>query len=122
MLSHQIGINTIKPLTGAKIKAIMSQFGLKQLIREPKHILSNTYSCTDLVFTSQLNLVMESGVSSSYNCHHQLVYANFNLKVWYPPPYKREIWHYQHANIDLSKEQLKSFLGESHLEIFALMK
>ena len=87
---------------GFKIEAIASQFGLKQLIQEPTHILSNSSSCIDLVFTSQPNLVMESGVHSSLheNCHHQLVYAKFNLKVWYSPPYECEIWHYQHANID----------------------
>ena len=76
---------------GSKIKAITSQFRLRQLIQEPTHILSNLSSCIDLVFTSQSNLVMESVVHSSIheNCHHQLVSAKFNLKVWYPPPYER---------------------------------
>ena len=79
---------------GSKIEAITSQFGLKELIQEPTHILSNSSSCTDLVFTSQHNLAMESGVHSSLHesCHHQLLYAKFNLKVWYPPLYERGIW------------------------------
>ena len=87
---------------GSKNEAITSQFELKQLIQEPTHILSNSTSCNDLVFTSQPNLVMESGAQPSLHesCHHQLVYAKFNLKVWYSPPYECEIWHYQHANID----------------------
>ena len=61
---------------GSKVEVIMSQFGLRQLIQEPTHILSNSSSCNDLVFMSQPNLVMESGVHSSLheNCHHQLVY------------------------------------------------
>ena len=52
---------------------------------------------------------MESGVHSwlHENCHHQLVYAKFNLKVWYPPPYEREIWHYQHTNIDKIKRAIE---------------
>ena len=50
---------------GSKIDAIMSQFGLKQLIQEPTHILTDSSPCIDLIFTSQLNLVMESGVHSS---------------------------------------------------------
>ena len=56
----------------SKIEAITSQLGLKQFIQEPTHILSNSSSCIDLVFTSQPNLVMESGVRSSLheNCHH----------------------------------------------------
>ena len=58
---------------GSKIDAITSQFGLQQLIKEPTHILTDSSSCIDLLFTSQPNLVMESGVHSSLhqNCHHQ---------------------------------------------------
>ena len=60
---------------GSKVEAITSQFGLKHLIQEPTHILSNTSSCIDLVFTSQPNLVTESGAHSPLheNCHHRLV-------------------------------------------------
>ena len=47
---------------GSKIDAITSQFGLKQLIQEPTHILTDSSSCIDVIFTSQPNLVTESGV------------------------------------------------------------
>ena len=45
---------------------------------------------------------MATGVHSSLhpNCHHQITYAKFNLKFHYPPPYEREIWHYDQANVD----------------------
>ena len=43
------------------------------------------------------------------NCHHQIVFAKFNLDIVYPPPYEREIWHYQKANIDLIKRAINSF-------------
>ena len=49
---------------GSKIDAITSQFGLKQLIQEPTHVLTDSLSCIDLIFTSQPNLIMESGVHS----------------------------------------------------------
>ena len=67
---------------GSKVDAITSQFGLQQLITEPTHILADSSSCIDLLFTSQPNLVIESGVHSSLyqNCHHQGIYAKFNLK------------------------------------------
>ena len=99
---------------GSKIEAITSQFGLKQLIQEPIQILSNWSSRIDVVFTSQTNLVMESAVHSPLyeNCHHQLVYDKFNLNVWYPPPYEREIWHYQYANIDQIKRAIEKFPWE----------
>ena len=96
---------------GSKIDAITSQFGLKQLIQEPTHILTDSLSCIDLIFTSQPNLIMESGVHSSLhqNCHHQIIHAKINLKVFYTPPYEREIWHYQRANVDLIQRTIEQF-------------
>ena len=77
-------------------------------------MLSNSSSCIDLLFTSQPNLVIESGLHSSLhgNSHHQLVHAQFNLKVWYPPPYEREIRNYQHANNDQIKRAIERFPSE----------
>ena len=96
---------------GSKIEGISSQFGLQQLINEPTHRTRNLSSCIDLIFASQPNLVMESGVHSSLheNCHHQIIYAKFNLKIYYPPPYEREIWHYQKANIENIRKAIPQF-------------
>ena len=54
---------------------------------------------------------MESGVHSSLheNCHHQTIYAKFNLKIYYPPPYERKIWHYQNANIENIRKAIDQF-------------
>ena len=32
--------------------------------------------------------------------HNKIIYAKFNLKIHKPPPYKRQIWHYDKANAD----------------------
>ena len=57
---------------GDAIENLTSQFGLHQVIKEPIHILDTSSSCIDLIFTSQPNLIIESGVHSSLhsNCHH----------------------------------------------------
>ena len=68
---------------GSNIDAITSQFGVQKLIKEPTNILTDSSSCIDLLFTSQPNLVMESGVHSSL--HHQMIHAKINFKVYYPP-------------------------------------
>ena len=96
---------------GSKIEGITSQFGLQQLINELTHHTRNSSSCIDLMFASQPNLVMESGVHSSLreNCHHQIIYAKFNLKIYYPPPYEREIWHYQKTNIGNIRKAIDQF-------------
>ena len=33
----------------------------------------------------------------------------FNLKVFYPPPYERHIWHYEHANTDMVSKAMEGF-------------
>ena len=80
---------------GTRIEIMTSHYGLTQIINKPTHILEDSSSCTDLIFTSQVNMVLDSGVHSSVhpNSHHLIIYAKFNLKVYYPSPYERYIWH-----------------------------
>ena len=54
---------------------------------------------------------MESGVDFSLheNCHHKIIYAKFNLIIYYPPPYEGEIWHYQKANIENIRKAIDQF-------------
>ena len=65
----------------------------------------------DLIFNSQPNLLIESDFHTSLhpNCHHQIIFAKFNLDIVYPPPYEREIWYHKKANIDLIKGAINSF-------------
>ena len=54
---------------------------------------------------------MESGVHSSLyaNCHHHITFAKFNLNIHYPPPYERDVWHYQKVNVDQIKQAISEF-------------
>ena len=85
---------------------LMAQYSFTQMTHEPTHIPESSVSCIDLVFTSQENLVTNSGVHSSLHpkCHHQIVFSNFNLKIYYPPPYERLIWKYEKTNADLIRD------------------
>ena len=65
---------------------------------------------------------MHSGVHPSLhrNCHYQIVFAIFNLTIFYPTPYKRLFWHYQQANTGLIKQAIELFNWEkshSHPDI-----
>ena len=99
---------------GCKIEAITSQFGLQQIINEPTHIQGQSVSCIDLIFSSQTNLVMSSGIHLSLhqNCHHQIIFAKFNRKVHYPLPYEREVWHFKKANTNRIKRAINWFPWE----------
>ena len=54
---------------------------------------------------------MEPGVDSSLhpNFHHQIAFAKMNLNICYPPPYEREIWHYEKSNADLIHRSIDKF-------------
>ena len=101
---------------GSKTDGVTSQFGLEQIIKEPTHIIGDSSLCIDLIFTTQPNLVMESGVHSSLhsNCHHHITFAKFNLKIDYPPPYEWEVWHYQKANVGQIRQAISKFPWDNH--------
>ena len=95
---------------GSEIEAITSQFGLQQIINDLTHIQGKSVACIDLIF-SQPKLVMTSGIHSSLSqtCHRQIVFAKFNLKVHYPPPYEHEVWHFKKASTDHIKRAINGF-------------
>ena len=90
---------------GSMIDAVTSNYGLRQLIQKPTHTLNSSSSYIDLIFTSQPNLVLESGVHSFLHptCHHQDVFAKFNLSILYPPPYEGAVWFFKMQTLNLSE-------------------
>ena len=67
--------NDIENSEGRLFESITSDLGLHRLISEPTHLMGNSKSCIDLMFTDQPNLVIESGVHPSLHehCHHQII-------------------------------------------------
>ena len=64
-----------------------------------------------LIFTSQSNLVTESGVYSPLhaNCHHLITYVKFKLNVIYPAPNEREVWHYKLVNSECIQRAIADY-------------
>ena len=62
---------------GSKTDGVTCQFGLKQIIKEPTHIIGDSSSCIDQVFTTQPNLVTDSAILSSLhaNCHQHIMFC-----------------------------------------------
>ena len=65
---------------GDKLENIISYFALQHFTKETSHLVDNSLSCIDLIFSSQQNLISD-------NCHHQTVYAKFNLQFYYLSQY-----------------------------------
>ena len=110
-------LNDVTSFEGSQIEFLASQFAMSQVINEPTYILDNSKSCIDLIFTSQPNMIMDCGVHPSLhsNCHHQIIYTKFDLKVFYPPPYVRTVWYFSRANSDHIKKAINLFDWESSL-------
>ena len=106
---QNLNIGAAKTVLGITIENVTSRFGLSQIIAEATHILESSSSCIDLIFATQPNL--ESGVHPLLhpNCHHQIVFPNFDLQIYYPPPYPREIWNYKQANTELIRRAITDF-------------
>ena len=58
-------------------------------------------------------MVVNSSVFPSIHqsCHHQIVFAQVNLKVFYPPPYTRRIWDYSNANHEAINTAIDGLIG-----------
>ena len=74
---------------------------MHRLISEPSHIMGDSKSCIDVIFTDQPNLFLESGVHPSLHeqSHHQIVYGELSIKHLSPPPYRGGIWLYDRADV-----------------------
>ena len=64
--------NDLSTSEGTQVDSLTTSYGLSQIVSDPTHILLNSSSCIDLIFTNQPNLVTESGVYPSLHpkCHH----------------------------------------------------
>ena len=78
------------------------------------HIYCKIFPCVLTIFTSQPNLVIESGVHSFLHssCNYQIIFAKFNLKICYPPPYSRQVWHFKEVETDVIRRAVNDFNWE----------
>ena len=86
--SSQWWDNDIENNEGKLFEPLTSDLGLHQLISEPTHLMGDSRSCIDLVFTDQPNLIIESGVHPSLHeqCHHQIIYGKMSVSNVALPP------------------------------------
>ena len=59
-------------------------------------------------------MVMNSGVilSIHQSCHHQILFAKVNLKIFYTSPYTRSIWDYSNSNHEAINNTIDGFHWE----------
>ena len=93
-------------LPGRKLSELLLLNRMDQIIDEPTHFpCDNIETCIDLILTDQPNFFVHGGVIQSPDprCKHQIINGKINFAIPCPPPYKRKLWSYKRANIDLSE-------------------
>ena len=75
--------NDLSTSEGTQVDSLTTSHDLRQIISDPTHILTNSSSCIDLIYTNQPNLVTESRAHPSLHpkCHYQIVFAKLSLKL-----------------------------------------
>ena len=116
--------NDTAPSEGTKMDSITNSYGFSQIISDPTHVLSNSFSCINLILKSQLKLVIESRVHPSLhtNCHHQIVFANLKNLVWVPSVIVPSDINVSSGTINMlmnnwSLMKSKLFIGRNHLKV-----
>ena len=103
--------NDMTTTEGTKIDSVTTSYGFSQNISNPSNILPNSYSCIDLIFINQPNLVIERRVHPSLhqNSHNQIVFARRNLKIQCPLLYEHLTWDYKNVNEQLINHTIERF-------------
>ena len=116
--STQLWEDDIENNEGRLFEILASDNGLHQLISEPTHLMGDSKSCIDLIFTDQPNLIIESGVHPSLHeqCHHQIVYGKLSVSNIALPPYTRKIWFYDKADFIAIRKSIEMFAWHEHLD------
>ena len=99
---------------------ISSPLGLTQVISDPTNFEPNKNpSCIDLITTDQPNLILDCGTRASLDpfCHHQIIHCKVNFRIPSPPPFERNIWHFNRANTTAIKKSMATFPLVQHLNI-----
>ena len=98
-------------LQGNELAELAAQDGLKQVIDGPTYILPTLLpllleSCIDLIFTTEKNLVTDSGVLPFLfpRCQHQLIFAKVSFITFFPPAYGLRIWDFSRVNTDANRQ------------------
>lgn len=95
-----------------KIKRILENFNLSQLIEDPTHYWDNSFSLLDLFIINSQDIVISSGVGETFYDVNVRYHCPIFLALHIDKPkklsFKRTIWEYKNGNYDLFREKLQN--------------
>ena len=96
---------------GFELDSITTTAGYSQMINKPTHFINESWSCIDLIFSSNTSFVKNCGseLLICEKCHHNIIYGTLNFDIPLPPPYDKDIWDYKHANTEIIQKAISTF-------------
>ena len=84
-----------------KLKDAAFTLGLHQLINQPTRLTDTTANLRDLIFTSNDELTIDSGILSQFSTlDHFPVFTTLNISTTKTPPTSKTIWDYEKLDAD----------------------
>ncbi|MCG7879157.1 MAG: reverse transcriptase domain-containing protein, partial [Candidatus Thiodiazotropha endolucinida] len=98
-----------------KMKDLMLEYNLKQIITEPTHFTENSSSLIDLILVRNYSNVLTSGTidpfMADYTRYHCPIVVLLKFTRPHTPSFKRQIWNYKLADYD----KFRNLLSESNI-------
>ena len=93
--------NDITNANGCSLDTLTLSAGHKQIISKSTHTVNYSFSCSDLVFCNNLNIISNYGVYFSVfkKCHYIIISRKINNRIPFPSTYVGEVWDYSKANV-----------------------
>ena len=107
--SNKWWVSDTQTSEGSQIDSLTTSYGFRQIVSEPTHILKNSSSFIDLIFTGEPTLIIDTGTHPSLhpNCHHKIIHSKIDLKIVYARPYSRLVWDFKRANMSSIRKAIK---------------
>lgn len=126
-ITGDLNLDTLKNASNQKISDICQQFSLDQIIVEPTHFTENSSSIIDLVFTSNKNSILLSGVGDPFldqNIrYHCPVYFVLNFHKNVVPAFYRHIWLFDRGDYESFSRDIRETdwetLKNNDIDIYA---
>ena len=103
-----------------KMKELIQQYNLNQLIREPTHFTEHSASLIDLILVRNTTSIVTSGVADSFIPDQIRFHCPVLVLLKFLRPtvksYKRRVWNYPLADFNKYREQLTNYDLQNKIE------
>ena len=127
VVTGDLNLNVLNPLTSRKINSFCTQFSLYQTIDQPTHFTEHSSSLIDILLVSNKEHLILSGVGDPFLNqeirYHCPIYGIFKFSKPKIKSFMRHIWNYEQGNYVLLREKASTFdwnsLQDNNIDVYA---